>query len=196
MTSQENRNDLCEHCFGTEFDLEANTISLPLDKLLASLLECLDKSVVTEHQLASHCGRLLHAASVVRAGRSLTHRILAAKSLTSTTSSRSVFIDDAVRAGIKWWISALRHRNVVYFLEHSADLVLSMDASSNSWGVLLCTGEYWHSPPPQEYLHPRIEDLELLYHLVCCNIWASQWSSKLVQGKTDNKRCFIYLKTE
>ena len=28
---------------GTEFDLEANTVSLPLDKLLASLLEWLDK---------------------------------------------------------------------------------------------------------------------------------------------------------
>ena len=101
----------------------------------------------------------------------------------------------------KWWITALQERNGVHFLEHSSDLVLAMDASTNGWMGNLPglgafnfeTGEYWHGPPPQIYLHLRIEDLELLCHIVSCNIWSSQWSSLRVLGKTDNKSCFYLL---
>ena len=79
-------------------------------------------------------------------------------------------------------------------IAHTPDLVLSWTPASTARALNWDTGEYWHSPPPQEYLLPRIQDLELLYHVVCCNILACQWSSKLVQGKTDNKTCFYLLK--
>ena len=190
---------------GMEFDLEANTVSLPLGKLtklLNTLQDWLGKSVVTELQLASLCGRLLHAANVVRSGRLLTTRLLAAKRLAASSRSQATVVDDAVRADIKWWITALQCRNGIHFLENSMDVVLAMDASTNGWTNNLPglgafnfeTGEYWHGPPPQAYLHLRIEDLELLCHVVCCNLWSSQWSSKHVLGKTDNKACYWLLK--
>ena len=147
---------------GFVFDLEENTISLPEKKrikLLETLNAWLQKSIVSEKQLASICGRLLHAASVIRSGKLLTTRLLAAKRLASSLPHKTALIDDAIRADLVWWVEALSHRNGVNFLEQKEDLIFGMDASTGGWmgglpgltGFDYKTGRYFHGPPPEKF---------------------------------------------
>ena len=67
---------------GLLYDLEANTVSLPADKVSSMLLmldDFLAATYATDRQLASLVGRLLYAANCIRSGRLLSNRVLAIK---------------------------------------------------------------------------------------------------------------------
>lgn len=105
--------------------------------------------------LASLCGRLLHAASVIRAGWLLINCLLTAKRLAASMKSYTAVLDAAAKADISWWIKDLSLRNRIHFLDQKSNLVLGMDASSSGWefnqpgltGFNYSTGEYWQGPP-------------------------------------------------
>ena len=185
---------------GLLYDLDNNTVSMPPDKL-QSLLDLLDswlnKTYATDKELASLVGRLLYASNVVRSGRLLTNRVLATKRLAASID-RPVLIDDACRADLRWWRTALATRNGISFLEHSHDVFLAMDASGGGWDDGLpglaafnfSTNEFWCGPPPPELVDLDICDLETICHVISCHIWAHTWKEKQVLGKTDNRVSF------
>ena len=185
---------------GLLYDLDSNTVSMPTEKLV-SLLDMLEKwstkTYATDRELASLVGRLMHAANVVRSGRLLINRILATKRLAASLD-RPVLVDSSCMEDILWWKTALNTRNGVSFLEHDHDVVLAMDASGGGWegglpglaGFNFDTNEYWCGPPPPQFVHLDICDLETICHVVSCHIWGHTWKHKQVLGQTDNQISF------
>ena len=182
---------------GLLYDLEANTVSLPADKVSSMLLmldEFITATYATDRQLASLVGRLLYAANCIRSGRLLSNRVLATKRLAASIN-RPVLIDEACKADLRWWKAAISLRNGVSFLEHDTDITVAMDASGHGWegglpglaGFNFALQEYWCGPPPPHLLHLDICDLETVCHVVSCHIWGSSWKRKRILGQTDNQ---------
>ena len=70
-----------------------------------------------------------------------------------------------------------------------------MDASTNGFdfglpgigGFNFENNESFKSTVPPEFCGWRIEDLELLAHLICARLWASDWSGRSISGLTDSE---------
>ena len=104
---------------GSLYDLDANTVSLPADKvtsLLSLLSEWSKRTHANERQLASLAGKLLSAAQVIWCGRLFTNNILACKRL-ATSINRQILLDEAFFEDVRWWQLAIAERNGVSFLE-------------------------------------------------------------------------------
>lgn len=191
-----------ERCtaLGICFDLAANTVSLPLEKLDA-LIRLLD--VWLTHELASErdlnrlAGRLLYASRVVRPGRIFLNRVLATKRR-AALSPTTIILDPAFFADIRWWRQSLVSTNGISFLEHNFTFKVSLDASSNGWfgnlpglaGYNHDTNEYFACPPLPEMCDWHISDLELLCHILAARLWGEQWPKAQVRGLTDNMACY------
>ena len=181
---------------GLQYDLVANTVSMPTEKL-ASLLVMLEKwslrTYATDKEFASLLGRLMHAANVIRSGRLMVNRLLATKRLAASLD-RPALVDSSCKADIQWWHTALSSRNGISFLEHDHDVILAMDASGGGWenglpglaGFNFSTNEFWCGPPPEHLLHLDICDLETVCHVVSCHIWGHTWKRMQILGQTDN----------
>ena len=189
---------------GLQYDLEANTISLPASKvtaLLSTLHAWRSKSQVTEKQLCSLAGRLVYAAGVITSGRLFLNRVLATKRRAST-SGLDVILDAAFFEDINWWIDAIQLRNGVSFLEFSATTHVAKDASSDGWyeglpgiGIFnFSNNEFVSCTPPPHLQSLIIADLELLAHVVAGNLWGPSWNGHQVTGETDSAACFYLLK--
>ena len=189
---------------GILFDLEANTVSLPEDKVSAihTLLdEWLSRETATVRDLASLAGRLLYASRVVYPGRLFLNRVLATKRRASFINEPTI-LDSAFKADLVWWQSSLTLTNGISFLEFKPEVEVSMDASSDGWfqglpglaGFNHATGDYFACPPPSHLLHLGIADLELLCHLIVARLWAHQWAGVQVTGHTDNQATWHLLR--
>ena len=191
-------------CLGLEYDTDANTVSLPQDKVDAFtvlLQEWLTKTQTTEKQLASLSGKLLNASNVFFAGRLFVNQVLATKRRAAKLPNKAVFIDEDFRDDLKWWSEALRLRNGVSFLVHDSTALITLDASTHGWfdnkpGI----GAYHYgfnefisvSPPP--HLHDlHINDLELLAHVLVVRVWGSRMRHMHITIKTDNESCYYLL---
>ena len=189
---------------GLEYDLDANTISLPKEKVLALselLRGWLDKPKASQKELASLAGKLLNASNVLFAGRLFVNQILATKRR-AAKFTHNIYLEEAFRDDIQLWLEALQVRNGVSFLVQDVTTEIILDASSNGWfngetGI----GAYHHglheyisvSPPP--HLHDlHISDLELLSHLLVARIWGPQMVHQHVRVLTDSECCFFLVK--
>ena len=189
---------------GLEYNLDANTISLPKDKVVALsdlLREWLDKPKASQKELASLAGKLLNASNVLFVGRLFVNRVLATKRRAAKFSHK-IYLEESFRDDIQWWLEAIQVRNGVSFLVQDATVEISLDASSNGWangapGI----GAYHHglheyisvSPPPE--LHDlHISDLELLGHLLVARVWGSQMAHQHARILTDSECCFFLIK--
>ena len=52
------------------------------------------------------------------------------------------------------------------------------------------TNKFWCGPPPDQFLHLDICDLETICQVVSCHIWGHTWKHKQILGQTDNKISF------
>ena len=118
---------------GLQYDVDNNIISLPEDEVVALttlLNEQLDKPKATEKELASLAGMLLNAANVFFAGRLFLNQGLATKRR-AFRRKHSIYLVEAFRDDIQWWLEALQIRNGVSFLVHDFTSEFSLDASTN-----------------------------------------------------------------
>lgn len=194
-----------EQCIalGILFDLSANTVSLPADKV-ASLLELLVKWLArltaTERDLASLAGRLLYASRVIRPGRTFLNRVLATKRRAAVAPA-AITLDEAFHADLKWWHRSLVATNGISFLDFEPAIEVTLDASSDGWydglpglgGFNLSTGEYFACTTPPELSGWHISDLELVCHLLASRLWSTSWRGLHILGHTDNQACFFLL---
>lgn len=185
---------------GLEYNLDDNTISLPkakVDALTVLLNEYLDRPRATERDLASLAGKLLNAANVLFSGRLFLNRILATKRRASRFA-HPIYLEEAFRDDVQWWVEALRIRNGVSFLVHDSSAEITLDASTDGWhGRVPGIGAYhfqlneFISVSPPEHLHQlHISDLELLAHVLVARVWGPQMAKQQVTVWTDNKACF------
>ena len=113
-----------------------------------------------------------------------------------------MYLEEAFRDDIQWWLEAIKIRNGVSFLVHDATATITLDASSNGWHLgAPGIGAYHHgrneyiSVSPPEHLHGlHISDLELLAHLLVARVWGSQMVHQHVTVFTDSKCCFFLIK--
>ena len=186
---------------GILYDLDANTVSLPADKvtsLLSLLSEWSKRTHANERQLASLAGKLLSAAQVIWCGRLFTNNILACKRL-ATSINRQILLDEAFFEDVRWWQLAIAERNGVSFLELPTVSDFSMDASSDGWhngqpgigGYCFATHEYFACTPPDEYQDLHISDLELMAFVIAIHLWGERWAESHIKAFTDNKACLF-----
>ena len=196
-------------CLGLEYNVDTNTISFPKAKLEALqdlLRDWLTRKTATEKDLASLAGKLLHACNVFFAGRLFLNRVLATKRRAARVrrsyNLKHIYLEEAFKEDIIWWLEALEHRNGVSFLVHDATVDITLDASSTGWtdgtpGI----GAYHHqlnqyiSVSPPEHLHDlHISDLELLAHILVARVWGPELHHQHARIWTDNTACFYLIK--
>jgi hypothetical protein len=168
---------------GLQYDVDNNTISLPDDKVVALttlLEEWLDKPKATEKELASLTGKLLNATNVF-AGRLFLNQVLATKRQ-AFRLKHSIYLEEAFRDDIQWWMEALQIRNGVSVLVHDSTSEISLDASTNGWfdakprigAYNYALIEYISVSPPAHLHDLHISDLEPLARLLVVRVWGPQ----------------------
>lgn len=190
---------------GVEFDLVRNTVSLPAAKL-ASTLELLHqwihRSQATKRELQSLCGKLLHCSRVVTPGRLHLNRMLNTQKRASILGT-PVPLDSNFRADLQWWIRNLSNWNGISILEFTPTVAMvTVDASKTGWyneepglgAFNFNNGEYFKCGVPAEYRDLHINNLELLVHIVCGNVWGPSWQGLEIPGKTDNEATELFLR--
>ena len=196
-------NTICV-CLGLEYDTEANTVSLPQDKVTAFntlLKEWLTKTQTTEKELASLAGKLLNASNVFFAGRLFVNRVLATKRRAAKLSHKTIYVDEDFRDDLKWWLEALDLRNGVSFLVHVSTALITLDASTHGWidrkpgigAYHFGLNEYISVCPPARLHDLHINDLELLAHILVVRTWGAQMRNQHITIKTDNESCYFLL---
>ena len=196
-------------CLGLEYDVDGNTISLPKAKLEALqilLRDWLEKPTATEKDLASLSGKLLNICNIFFAGRLFLNRVLATKRRAARCQKlyklKHIYLEEAFRDDLVWWLEALDHRNGSSFLVHKSTADITLDASSTGWwGGTPGIGAYHHqlneyiSVCPPAHLHDlHISDLELLAHLLVARVWGPRMQHQHVTIWTDNEACFFLIK--
>ena len=192
-------------CLGLEYDVDNNTISLPkskLEALVQLLQDWLVKPTASERELASLSGKLLNACNVFFAGRLFLNRILATKRRAARCfkdyRSKYIYLEEAFREDLRWWLDALLLRNGISFLVHKSTADITLDASSNGWwGHKPGIGAYhfglnqYISVCPPVHLHDlHISDLELLGHILVARVWGPLMLHQHITVWTDNEACF------
>ena len=142
--------------------------------------------------VASLVGKLLNAANVFFAGRLFLNRVLATKRRASRLK-HSIYLEEAFRDDIQWWLEALQIRNGVSFLIHESTSEISLDTSTKGWiGGKPVIGAYNYAlnefipVSPPAHLHDlHISDLEPLAHLLVVRVWGPQLVDQHVTVHTD-----------
>ena len=186
---------------GLEYDTDLNTVSLPRakrDDLSKLLKHWLDTPKATEKELASISGKLLQACGVIFAGRLFLNRILATKRRATRATHKTIYLDEAFRDDVQWWLEALDLRNGVSFLVQKSTATITLDASTTGWSdgspgigaYNFDRNEFISVSPPQHLHQLHINDLELLAHVLVARIWGPQMDSVHVKVFTDNTCCW------
>ena len=196
-------------CLGLEYDVDGNPISLPkaqLEAMQVLLRDWLEKPTATEKDLASLAGKLLNICNIFFAGRLFLNRVLATKRRAARCHKlyrlKHIYLEEAFRDDLHWWLDALDHRNGTSFLVHKSTADITLDASSTGWwGGTPGIGAYHHqlneyiSVCPPAHLHDlHISDLELLAHILVARVWGPRMHHQHVTIWTDNEACFFLIK--
>ena len=179
---------------GLEYDTDKNTVSLPQakrDDLIELLKHWLDTPKAAEKDLASISGKLLQACGVIFAGRLFLNRILATKRRAARALHKTIYLDEAFRDDVQWWLEALVLRNGVSFLVQKSTAVITLDASTTGWsdgspgiGAYNFDRNEFISVSPPQHLHSlHINDLELLAHVLVARVWGDEYHFKVGYGK-------------
>ena len=190
---------------GIQFDLEANTISIPIQKVddITALLQLWRfRLSASLRDLQVLLGKLLHVCRVVRSGRLQLSRMLETLRRCAQKGA-PVSLDNNFFLDLRWWEQNLSSWNGVSILEFTDfENMVALDASTDGGltggpglgGVNFMAGQYFKCEVPVEWRDWHISDLELVCHLVAIRLWGYQWSGLRVWGLTDSEPCELLLR--
>ena len=178
---------------GIEIDTSAMQLRLPHTKLteLRSLLkEWRLKRACRKRELESLTGKLQHASSVVKPGRTFLRRLF--ELLAGTRKDHHhIPLRGAARSDIAWWDIFIEAWNGVSIIHphglEEVTLHLWTDAAGGSGCGAVCDGQWfqhlWHSAPPGK----AIAVLELVPIAMACMVWGPLWRGSQVVVHCDNQ---------
>ena len=190
---------------GILVDLEANTLSIPPDKLqkaLTLLQDWVNRAMATKRMLQKLLGVLLHLSRVVRQGRLFVNRMLCTMRRAEDLDV-AVVLDQEFKKDIHWWLKHIRVWNGVSLLKFSQfDNKVQLDASTNGWwngrpgirGYNFLRHEFFRTSVPDDWPWMRIEDLELVAHILAARCWGWSWNGCQIFGQTDSEPCEFLLR--
>lgn len=192
---------------GVEIDSLTMELRLPRDKLAklhTELLFFAGRRRATRKQLRRLCGVLAHCSTLVRGGRTFSHRIIAMLSA-FTGGKRYITLSTAFFEDLDWW------QRFASWFNGSANIIaatpqacadLYMDASGVGYGVhygtdWLCAGWYcdlsmnidYHNhclPCPDVFVPDNINVQELFPILMAIQRWGPSWRDRKVICFSDN----------
>ena len=190
---------------GILIDVQKNTLSIPtgkLEKAIVLLKDWACRTSASRRQIQQLLGKLLHLSRVVRPGRLFVNRMLEtlrrAERLDTFVPLPTDFHDDVL-----WWLRNIQHWNGISFLRFTQyHNKITLDASTNGYwngragigGFNFIRNEYFRCTVPDNYTLLRIEDLELVAHLLAARVWGWSWSGLEIHGKTDSEPCEYLLR--
>ena len=202
---------------GISIDTVNMELSLPLekvDKLKNFLTTLLEKDAATKKELERVGGLVSHCSYVVRGGRTFSRRIfdLAAS---YTRHSRSIPLNDAIKADFQWWLSFCTSFNGrACIIRDTHPVPLYSDSSFTGFGAWMgCDWFYglWSGsvasevpgspcdhlqPPPAFDIPPKnINVYELWPVILGVRRWANFFSNSRIHVITDNMQVLAMLNT-
>ncbi len=177
---------------GIEIDTEEMVLRLPARKLeaLQSLVsQWMGRRWCVKSELQSLAGKLQHATTVVRPGRSFLRRVF--QLLRGTHSSHHhIRINRAFRSDLAWWHMFLASWNGVSLLRPERLRVANTHFYSDASGGFGC-GAVWAQQWlqfrwPPSYSDVSITPKEFIPIVMACMVWGRSWQGKVVHVHCDN----------
>ena len=193
----------CLTFLGIEVDSVALELRLPerkLAELWAVLAEWRSGTSRTKKDLDSLAGKLQHAATVVRPGRTFLRRIY---NILATTKKphHHIPIRSGLKSDLAWWHTFLESWNGTSMLlpskKASPDTRVVSDASG-SWGCGAYWGDKWFQlqwEPSMAVGNLSIALKELVPIIMAATAWGRYWRGLVVQCCSDNKATVAVLNT-
>ena len=190
---------------GILVNLQENTLSIPPDKLqkaIVLLQDWVNRSMATKRMLQKLLGVLLHLSRVVRPGRLFVNRMLCTMRKAEKLDV-SMVLDNEFKKDVHWWLKHIRTWNGVSLLKFNQfHNKIQLDASTNGWwngrpgigGYNFLRHEYFRCSVPDDWPWLRIEDLELVAHIIAARCWGWSWDSLQIFGQTDSEPCEFLLR--
>lgn len=178
----------CMTCLGIEFDMNAQQIRIPKEKILEIHSLCVQwasKHMATKKQLQSLLGKLFHISKCVAPTRLFLNRML--QVLKQAPDSGHVSLPDDFYLDLNWFITSLQTFNgVVLFPQvHQPTRELLVDSSLFAFGGVKGLQAYFLT-----LSHPltteHINFLELLNIYVAIHYWAHDLAEQVVLVRSDN----------
>ena len=199
--------------------VELNSIDMSLrlpdekvEKLHAELAFFSGRSRTTKKQLQRLCGILAHCATLVRGGRTFSHRIIEMLGRFNATH-RSLSLSKCFKADLDWWLTFARWFNgsakiiqpkaftKAFYTDSSGSGfggVSDTDWFSGAWDDNLKGGSDEHShfvPRPAMYIPDNINVQELYPILEAIWRWGPEWRDCRVQCFSDNTQVVAAINT-
>ena len=191
---------------GIQFDLQANTISIPCEKL-ADVIALLQlwrfKLAANSHDLQALLGKLLHVCRVVRSGRLQLSRMLDTLRRCLLNNGSAISLDNNFFLDLRWWednLTAWNGVSLLLFKDHQNMVALdastdgSFDGGPGLGGFNFMSQEFFKCGVPEEWRNWHISDLELVCHIIAIRLWGIDWSGLQVWGLTDSEPCELLLR--
>ena len=193
---------------GVELDSIQMKLRLPEDKLCKLYVELAffdGRLRATKKQLQHLCGVLGHCSTLVRGGRTFSHKVIEMLSH-FTARKRYVTLSQAFRQDLKWWNDFAKWFNgeaKIIRQSPSSTAILHTDAASTiGWGAVYnhdWTGGSWTKswgderdrhkhcqPVPSMHIPTNINVQELYPILESLWRWGEDWRDRRVECVTDN----------
>ena len=174
-------------------------LRLPPEKL-ARLQETLQswsgKRSCTRKELESLLGRLSHAATVVRQGRTFLRQLFPLLSL-DRASHHYIRLNAGARADLLWWRLFLRGWNGTSFFPAAAPSVDVVSDASGSYGcgAFSLSHGWFQIVWPESWQSVSIAGKELAPIVVAAALWGHQWQRRRVRFRSDNMAVVTILNT-
>ena len=184
----------CLTFLGIELDSTHGQVRLPQDKLRRlkqALQEWQQKKRCTKRELLSIAGKLQHAATVVKSGRTFVRRLFEL-SIRVKKLDHHLKLNAWARSDIEWWAQFVEEWNVISLLSMLGALVptttLTSDASG-SWGCGAFWEEKWFQLAWSESpgaVAAGIAAKELIPIVLAAAMWGKMWTGEVVNCRCDN----------
>ena len=141
----------------------------------------------TKRELLSLIGKLGHAATVIRPGRTFLRRMIDL-SMKASHPRHRVHLRTWVKADLYWWQTLLRQWNGISLLPPTAPTHHLTSDASGSWGC----GAYWERRWIQLswqglWSDRHITVKELLPIVLACALWGAHWRGQRILCHCDNE---------
>ena len=184
---------------GILVDTDRFELRLPPDKL-ARLQETLrswsGKRSCTRKELESLLGRLSHAATVVRQGRTFLRQLFPLLSL-DRAPHHYIRLNAGARADLLWWRLFLRGWNGTSFFPAATPSVEVVSDASGSYGcgAFSLAHGWFQIEWPESWQSVSIAGKELAPIVVAAALWGHQWRRSRVLFRSDNMAVITILNT-
>ena len=179
----------CITFLGIEIDSAESQLRLPADKLLSlrdELHSWLHRTSCTKRKLLSLIGLLIHAAKVVRPGRSFVRRLIDL-STTASDLHHHIQLRRSARSDIAWWIEFCSRWNGISLLNPPFPSLSFATDASGAWGCGGVWANKWFQIQWNVAWMPlNIAVKELLPIVVAAVIWGHCWAGLHVSCLCDN----------